>query len=538
MTEPAQLKVSDALDKLIHQFADPLSFYREVIQNALDAGSQEVEIYLTFEEGEAGDRGVTIIHIDDWGAGMTREIIEKRLTRLFSSSKDGDRTKIGKFGIGFVSVFATEPELVCIDTSREGEHWRVLFTADKRFELRRLEQPVDGTKIRVYKRTTRDEHDDLVRRSRDVIRYWCKHTHGDVRFEDEPIVEPFDLDAPIKIRHEEDASIYVVAHPADESSFFGFYNRGLTLLEGAGEHYEGIHFKVSSDLLEHTLTRDNVIQDRGYHRVRDKVGKLIRGPLADALFAAIDAAIADPDVDPAHLRYLYRAAAWHLRFYGTLNSGPENTRVATTPSGEGVTLAALRRAMRDDRPLLAASRSPLTDAVEGRDPLVLLAPPEAPVRELLAAFRGDRLAAIGERFCMPLPAHDDIEAGRWRPLTLATEDLLRAQGGKLSGVAIGHFAYPESAIGEWVAITQRRFGDLDEVADVRELGSGFLSRKRVLVINADHPTVHTLVALAQREPEMAAYVLSKLFYLGHRLDPTVDGELARLAMDARSRRVG
>ena len=132
----------------------------------------------------------------------------------------------------------------------------------------------------------------------------------------------------------------------------------------------------------------------------------------------------------------------------------------------------------------------------------------------------------------------EIEAERWRPLTLATEELLRAQGGKLSGVAIGHFAYPESAIGEWVAITQRRFGDLDEVADVRELGSGFLSRKRVLVINADHPTVHTLVALAQREPEMAAYVLSKLFYLGHRLDPTVDGELARLAMDARDRRVG
>src|SRR5690606_6959127 len=132
MSEPAELRVSDALDKLIHQFSDPLSFYREVIQNALDAGSQEVEIRLSFEAGD-DERGVATIFVDDWGEGMTREIIEKRLTRLFSSSKDGDRTKIGKFGIGFVSIFATDPELICIDTSREGEHWRILFKADKRF---------------------------------------------------------------------------------------------------------------------------------------------------------------------------------------------------------------------------------------------------------------------------------------------------------------------------------------------------------------------------------------------------------------------
>ena len=33
MSEPAELRVSDALDKLIHQFSDPLSFFREVIQN-------------------------------------------------------------------------------------------------------------------------------------------------------------------------------------------------------------------------------------------------------------------------------------------------------------------------------------------------------------------------------------------------------------------------------------------------------------------------------------------------------------------------
>ena len=52
--EPAPLAVADALDQLVHQFADPLSFYREVIQNALDAGSQEVEIYLIGAGADAG----------------------------------------------------------------------------------------------------------------------------------------------------------------------------------------------------------------------------------------------------------------------------------------------------------------------------------------------------------------------------------------------------------------------------------------------------------------------------------------------------
>jgi DNA mismatch repair ATPase MutL len=32
----------------------PLSFYRELIQNSLDAGSEEVEISLTYEASESG----------------------------------------------------------------------------------------------------------------------------------------------------------------------------------------------------------------------------------------------------------------------------------------------------------------------------------------------------------------------------------------------------------------------------------------------------------------------------------------------------
>ena len=127
MSAPAGLRVDDALDELVNQFADPMSFFRELIQNALDAGSQEVEVTVDYEAGKTDEDGVIVVHVDDFGEGMDRAIIDTKLTRLFSSAKDGDMTKIGKFGIGFVSVFAIEPDAVCVDTSRGGEHWRVLL---------------------------------------------------------------------------------------------------------------------------------------------------------------------------------------------------------------------------------------------------------------------------------------------------------------------------------------------------------------------------------------------------------------------------
>ncbi len=537
MSAPAELKVSDALDKLIHQFADPLSFYREIIQNALDAGSEEIEIYLTHESGSDSDsdEGVTIIHIDDWGIGMTREIIEKRLTRLFSSSKDGDRTKIGKFGIGFVSIFAIEPELVCVDTSREGEHWRVLFTADHRFELRRLEQPVDGTKVRIYKRTGQKEHESLVQRSRATIRYWCKHVRGEVRFHDELLTEPFDLAAPLKIREEDGTSTFVVGHPEDGVTFSGLYNRGLTLIEGEGD-FPGLAFKISSDLLEHTLTRDNVIQDENYFKVTGRLRELVHGPLAEAVFSAIEAALHDPPSDD-HLRYLYRAAVWHINS-STLADGPTRRIVAFTPTGHGLTLGALMRAFRsDERPLLASRRTALTDAVEARDRLVILAPPDTPVHVLLASFDGPPLVAVGACFCLPEPARDDSEADHWRPLAAAVLRLLQEHGAKIHSVGLARFTDPETTIHNWVAISQRKAGEIEELVEARALGSSFFSRKRTLVLNAAHPTVQSLIALAQSEPEMAAYQLSKLFFLGEHLDASLDSELAKIAFRLREDRL-
>ena len=45
-----------ALDELVHQFGDPLAFLRELVQNAIDAGSEDIDVELELQrEDENGD---------------------------------------------------------------------------------------------------------------------------------------------------------------------------------------------------------------------------------------------------------------------------------------------------------------------------------------------------------------------------------------------------------------------------------------------------------------------------------------------------
>ena len=114
--------------------------------------------------------------------------------------------------------------------------------------------------------------------------------------------------------------------------------------------------------------------------------------------------------------------------------------------------------------------------------------------------------------------------------------LLEGQGVKLSAIELGHLAYPDSPVAEHVAITQGKFGELTPVAEIGQLSKGWLASKRVVVVNADHPTVVHLLQIATREPEFAAYLLLKLFYLRSELPAELDGALATAAAEARWQR--
>ena len=115
--------VDEVFQNLVDQFSDPFTCLRELVQNAMDAGTETIEVKTRYLD----DPGGVMLEIRDFGAGMTRDIIDTKLTRLFASDKENDLTKIGKFGIGFVSVFSLKPELVTVDTGRDGEFWRIAF---------------------------------------------------------------------------------------------------------------------------------------------------------------------------------------------------------------------------------------------------------------------------------------------------------------------------------------------------------------------------------------------------------------------------
>lgn len=535
---PEPLSVDDALDRLVNQFSDSMAFFRELIQNALDAGSNEVEVSFEHRDGRM------IIRVDDWGEGMNRAIIESRLTRLFSSCKDGDRTKIGKFGIGFVSVFAIEPEAVCIDTSRDGEHWRVLFDGQRQFSLIRRDQPVEGTKLQIYKAASVAEFERFRARAREVVRYWCKHVNGEVRVDGELITEPFDIDAPIKTRRMEDEELVVVGHPRDGQAFAGFYNRGLTLVEE--RMIPRIAFKASSANLEHTLTRDDVIREGGFVRLMSRVHALIGTELCEQVFAKLDQAVRELDPTRAMstserewIEYLWAAADYHEQ---AERSQQTLVRAAASlfrsPGGALLGREQLRRPKQ--RVVIVAPRpTPLTAVLERSGATVVWLPDSCAHGWALL----ERLApatTTASQWCTALPPRNSDEAVRWQILATHVAGLLAGWGAKLGGVRLGHLDYQDSPVTERVAITQAEFGEATRLADTGELGTGLFASRRVLVLNADHPTIRTIAALAQTEPELAAYLAVKAFFLNPgstRLDAEVDEKLASLTYASRRQRV-
>jgi hypothetical protein len=563
MSSPAPVDVGDALDDLINQFSDPMSFFRELIQNAIDAGSDVIEIDFEFEaSAKDPDSGAMIVIVADSGEGMDREIIDAKLTRLFSSSKDGDMTKIGKFGIGFVSVFAIQPDAVCVDTARAGEAWRVLFDRERNFKRLRLDAAIEGTTVRIIKNSTRAEFEQFAARAKQVVRYWCGHAHGEVKVAGEVVTEPFGLDAPLTVTYQDEFSHVYIGHRRDSETLHGFFNGGLTLVQADHNHgsaiedLRGLSFKVSSRYLEHTLTRDDVIKDGHFGKVVARLRELARGELRSKVFAELDAAVRgswpfDEGAAAERLQLLYEAAAWHLADGKGVARAHARLACARSPSGRIWTWAALRKSA-DPGVWFASAKTPLSDAVEALDRVVLCSYGgiyehthdtfvHSVVRPMLLSLQllagtGDDGRWLGKEWFLPL-APEPSELRQWASLANTAQRLLDDTDHKIAKVAFGHFGASGSWLGGRAVISQREFGEATPRAESGELGKGLFSRRRTLVVDADHPTIRNLLGLAVREPELAAYQLVKLFLLANgSIDAADDSQLANVAMSYRETR--
>jgi hypothetical protein len=447
--------VEDAFRAMVDQFKDPLAFLRELIQNALDAGSTTIDVTVSHVPQGAGH--LVTLEVQDTGDGMDREIIETKLTRLFASSKDGDATKIGKFGVGFSSTFSIRPEAVVVDTARGNERWRVVFSPDGTWKLYTLDEAIEGTRVRVLKRVTLlDEAQRLVVDARRTVSKWCRYADAQINYNGAPIAEPFGVSSPVVVRVPGAAPgdelvvgltlPTVSAHGgAGAPGLWGFYNKGLTLLEGVGS-FDGapawVSFRVRDGAIEHTITRDNVMRDDAFDRVMRAVHEAAHGPLIDAALATLEAGAL-----PENELSLIRAALVAPLRAGLLDKpvARGKRKIFRDARGAGRSLADVRAAIKAKTLARVDGAGPLAEALEKSGAVVVRARANSGEGWLLELAGGPKQLAHETQIAVVAAA----EREQWdaAPLIASVKALL-ASAPELAGIGDVIVARIDDATGE------------------------------------------------------------------------------------------
>lgn len=500
----------DALDNLIDQFARPLDFLRELVQNALDAGTPRIEV-----SGEYRDDHLRLT-VRDFGEGMSREVINTRLTRLFASDKAGDLTQIGRFGIGFASVFALRPNAVTVETFRHGHGHRVHFDEQFQFTVEEHREPMVGTAIHIDKVMSREDADQTLREARYVLGYWCEHAAVPITFRTasaapvadealdpfaafsapaapvDTVSRAFELDALHSVRREEDGFVVLVGVGPEPR--YSFYSHGLTLISTTdprvlahhAERAQHLLLKVAGPGLDHTLTRDNVQHDENFERAMQVVHRA-RETLYDQLIErGITAAAAGEPVDPWH-----DAIADELAAPGGGTELPHSAPLFPLHGGGVATLDDLIP-QEDELAIVLGSETddPLTQAVRAQDYKVI-ALTDATQRLLLSVPRTKRFflprpRAVRtplERFWLPQPRRSLGPSER--ALLDGLAPLTDAMG--LGALHLGDFGGGSAAAGSPVAIPHP-----GERALV--LRAGAPARTDEVLINRHHPLTRACIA--------------------------------------------
>ncbi len=536
-----------ALENLVRQFARPMEFLRELVQNAIDAGTPRVEIWLRYQAAEQ----LLEIHVDDHGEGMDERIIDQQLTRMFSSTKEDDLTKIGKFGIGFTSVFAIEPEAVQVLTGRHGEHWELIFHPDRSFDKLRWQQPVAGTRITVYKRLPPSQVEEFVQECRWILEYWCKHSDTPIEFWDrtghepaapassedpfgafaEPVRAPagpqrinqdLGLQADLQLRHES-KGVVVVAGYGDSPSY-GFYNGGLTLIETAnadalgsfGEQLGHLRFKVKFDALEHTLTRDNVLQDQNWSRALEVVEEGA-ARLRQALLEKLEAeASAGADLAVWH-RHLATECSWT----GMHREEPAFARRVQLRcvSGHQVSLAQVEAQEEElGAVLLDCAAGPVRQALLA-DECILL-PDQPALRALLeASYRPSPFPFLRKArsvqpadalFTIPQLVPVESLPARERVLLRGAGELLAEVVGERLLLRVGEFGGDRRAVDEALAMEGPPEGGLFLRNEPGALRWPLFLKRRCLLLNRHHPVYRSCAVACAEDPLLGAFGLAQL----------------------------
>lgn len=512
------------VEELVHQFTDPFAFYRELIQNSIDAGSTRIEVCLSYRPGPK--QGLLLVSVCDWGEGMNRDVIENYLVTKFRSTKENDLTKIGKFGIGFVSIFACKPDVVTVDTGRDGEFWRVLFRADTTWDLYRLPEPLEGTRVTLHKEMGPQDYDHFVEKSKASLSRWCRHSDVDVTFSaggsdgsapptPSPVREPLTVDAPFQVEHVEDGTHIIAGPSRTEPPVTGMYNRGLTLLETTEPLEPGVTMKIVSRYLEHTLTRDNVRRDRHFSRAmslaKDLVDGKLRAQLPAELSAAAERKHGADDFETLFLYACTRLKPKQLSYRLCGGGSVSHEVLAKNTSDAGFLTLSPTRTPLVDR--LVAAKWPVLDLEWGNDLATAIA----------QVLKVKRTVVADEQFTYAAPP--DVPTPP--EFSGALVSLLKDAGAAVSQVEVSQVRGAAAKL-PFVLLDALSRPVPDEVAK----GSPFVRRAPSLIcFNLEHEAIAKAAPLFSRAPRLAAVLMARLVLVkASRLDAARDAALTRWAL--------
>jgi len=514
--------------EMVEQFADRYACVRELVQNAIDAGASRVDVTAEHVDGRAR------LEVRDDGAGMTRDLIEGPLLTVFSSAKEGVEGKIGKYGIGFISVFALEPDEVVVSTWRPEGSWDLKLAPDHSFELaegRGRPRAESGTLVAIGKTMDGDAFEQLAASARDALSRWCRHAAVPIRWRErrpsgvtEPvrIDEPFGLDAPAQIEKRDDDAHYVVGAVGTGDTFAGFYNHGLTLFEttqAVVPELDGLHVKVMSDRLAHTLSRDGVVHDDQYREVVRRIAELARQLLCDELLnrlnEAAEGVVAAPHDDQVSAVYetLLRAAECNILAMG--NSGLLPVPLSAPWFGQRVSTLA---GVSDKGTVYYARRPDLQAQSSGLwgNALALMA---SSGRAVLIVTGDEVLALLRARASLSYVFHhyliaEELEAGNLSQGDLALCSALRVAVGKTGAkVKTVAFALRRGAHVRQIAVVVDKVSSSGRYLlcknELDTWHSRWRTRARLLVFTSS-PGVADARRLAARDPVAAAQLLVRL----------------------------
>ena len=336
----------------------------------------------------------------------------------------------------------------------------------------------------------------------------------------------FDLDAPLKIEHEEEGTRLVAGLIRRRQAPYGFYNRGLTLKEGEESPWPHVALKIDSRYLEHTLTRDQVLQDEHYVKAMALLADVATERLPRMLFDLLVEHAASGDLD-AWGRWADHALDY-ASTYGDFEGWRGDAPIFPTVAGEPVSARELIAIEEDrDRALYLAGRDPeLARALAEHGVVTLAGAPYSTLgwlttharRSVLEARmnfieRRLRREASRELQVTELAALDAAYMGAFvtedpgaLALCEALRERMRAWGAGVELVVPGRLGHVERGRARvcWVCDDHRVPVPAEDVEDVT-LES--LSGCAELVINVEEPGVRGLLALHERAPGVASHAL-------------------------------